>query len=138
LNAGSKAENVPPLVSEALGALLPPENEIASEVLNTQYLQAHSNDARAIIDAAWGARLLESNREEIENILFGTLNENVSLNLKVRSHGMLTRARLSCLSSRHKLFSIACMSLSHRVLMNSVWLVTSDLNIRLCSKRLTN
>ena len=70
------------VVSDALNALFP--GEMSLETYNAQYLQRHPTDAGAVLGAARGLEILGSPRDEIEGVLFGTLNPEVDLPLKVR------------------------------------------------------
>ncbi len=56
---------------------------MASEVYNAQYLQRHSDNASAILGAARGLQILGSPRDEIEGVVFGTLNPETDLPLEV-------------------------------------------------------
>jgi len=69
------------VVSDALNALIP--GEMSSETYNAQYLQRHSTSASAVLGAARGLQILGSPRDEIEGVLFGSLNPEVDLPLKI-------------------------------------------------------
>lgn len=77
---------LPPSVIDTLSSIVPPESEVSSEVLNAQYLQANPNNASAVLGAARSAHVLDAARDEVEATVFGTLNEGVSLDIKVREH----------------------------------------------------
>jgi len=68
------------VVSGALGFLI--AREMALEAYNAQYLQRHSNNSSAILGAARGLQILGSPRDEIEGVVFGTLNPETDLPLK--------------------------------------------------------
>ena len=69
------------VVSGALGSLI--TREMALETYNAQYLQRHSYDACAVLGAARGLRILGSPKDEIEGVVFSTLNPETDLPLKV-------------------------------------------------------
>jgi hypothetical protein len=56
---------------------------MALEVYNAQYLQRHSYNANAVLGAARGLQVLGSSRDEIEGVVFSTLNPETDLPLKV-------------------------------------------------------
>ena len=56
---------------------------MALETYNAQYLQRHSYNASAILGAARGLQILGSPRDEIEGVVFSTLNPDTDLPLKV-------------------------------------------------------
>ncbi|KAH9990949.1 NMDA receptor-regulated protein 1-domain-containing protein [Russula compacta] len=68
------------VVSVALETLI--TKEVTLEAYNTQYLQRHSANARAVLGAARGLQILGSPRDEIEGVVLGTLNPEVDLPLK--------------------------------------------------------
>jgi hypothetical protein len=69
------------VVSGALDALFP--GEMSLETYNAQYLQRHPTEARAVLGAAKGLQILGSPKDEVEGVLFGTLNPEMDLPLKV-------------------------------------------------------
>jgi peptide alpha-N-acetyltransferase len=69
------------VVSGALGSLI--TREMALETYNAQYLQRHSYNASAVLGAARGLQILGSPRDEIEGVVFSTLNPETDLPLKV-------------------------------------------------------
>ena len=69
------------VVSSALESLN--TREMALEAYNAQYLQRHSDNASAVLGAARGLQILGSTRDEIEGVVFGTLNPETDLPLKV-------------------------------------------------------
>ncbi|KAI0305165.1 NMDA receptor-regulated protein 1-domain-containing protein [Multifurca ochricompacta] len=69
------------VISIALEALI--TEKMTLEAYNAQYLQRHSASARAALGAARGLQILNSPRDEIEGVVFGTLNPQVDLPLKV-------------------------------------------------------
>ncbi|KZT00643.1 NMDA receptor-regulated protein 1a [Laetiporus sulphureus 93-53] len=69
-----------PVVSEALTKLLP--EELSLELYNSQYLQRHSTDARAILACAKVSHLLQAPRGEVEDATFAVLNPDVKLDIK--------------------------------------------------------
>jgi hypothetical protein len=76
------------VISDALATVA--TDEITSEVYNVQYLQRHSGNAEAVLGAAKALRILGGPRDEVEGIVFGTLNPEVDLPIKV-SHRRLFR-----------------------------------------------
>ncbi|KAI0037136.1 NMDA receptor-regulated protein 1-domain-containing protein [Vararia minispora EC-137] len=74
---GLTSRNCPPLTQ-----LLPSEEEASSEVLNARFLQLHARDARAILSAAKGARVIGAPVEEVEGIAMGALADGVEMDLK--------------------------------------------------------
>ena len=58
---------------------------MALETYNAQYLQRHSYNASAVLGAARGLQILGSPRDEIEGVVFSTLNPETDLPLKVRN-----------------------------------------------------
>ncbi|THH15248.1 hypothetical protein EW146_g5195 [Bondarzewia mesenterica] len=68
------------LISNALSSLLPVET--SSEAFNTAYLQRHPTDAQAVLASAKALRLLDSPRDEVENVVFSVLNPDVNLNIR--------------------------------------------------------
>lgn len=62
--------------------------EISLDAFNSQYLQRCSLSGRAILGAAKASRLLDTPREEVEQLLFTTLAEGVELGLEVRTSHM--------------------------------------------------
>lgn len=69
------------VVSGALESLI--TREMALEVYNAQYLQRHSYNASAVLGAARGLQILGNPRDEIEGVVFSTLNPETDLPLKV-------------------------------------------------------
>lgn len=74
------AELVGPVVTAALTNLLP--DELSLELFNSQYLQRHSTDARAILASAKVSRLLNAPKDEVESAVFAALNPDVQLDIK--------------------------------------------------------
>jgi hypothetical protein len=72
---------LPPPVANTLAALL---SDASSEVLNAQFLQQRGADARGVLGAARGARVLGAPVAEVEGIALGALAEGVKLDLEVR------------------------------------------------------
>jgi len=68
------------VVSGALESLI--TGEMALETYNAQYLQRHSCNASAVLGAARGLQILGSPRDEIEGVVFSTLNPETDLPLK--------------------------------------------------------
>lgn len=73
---------------------------MALEVYNAHYLQRNSYNASAVLGAARGLQVLGSPRDEIEGVVFGTLNPETDLPLKVSNviHcGACFRLNIRCL-----------------------------------------
>lgn len=58
-------------------------SEVSVETFNSQYLQRHSSDPRAVLAAAKALRILQSPLAEIEEAVFGLFAEGVKLNVTV-------------------------------------------------------
>ncbi|KAG6379644.1 NMDA receptor-regulated protein 1-domain-containing protein [Boletus reticuloceps] len=56
--------------------------EVSLEVFNSQYLQRHSLSASGILASAKVSQMLDTPREEVENLLFTTLTDGVQLRLE--------------------------------------------------------
>lgn len=69
------------MISDALATLA--TDEMTSEAYNVQYLQRHSGNARAVLGAAKALQILGGPRDEVEGVVFGTLNPEVDLPIKV-------------------------------------------------------
>ncbi|GBE89082.1 N-terminal acetyltransferase A complex subunit nat1 [Sparassis crispa] len=69
-----------PVVTSALARLLP--EELSLEVFNSQHLQQHSTDAKAILAVAKVSQLLQATREEVENAVFAILAPDVHMDIK--------------------------------------------------------
>ena len=69
------------MISDALATLA--TDEITSEAYNVQYLQRHSGNAGAVLGTAKALQMLGGPRDEVEGIVFGILNPEVDLSLKV-------------------------------------------------------
>ena len=76
-------EPIGPVVKEALTKLLP--DEVSLEHFNSQYLQKHSTNGRAILASAKVSRLLSSPADQVEASVFANFNPETSLDLKVFS-----------------------------------------------------
>lgn len=74
-------EPIGPVVNVAINKLLP--DEIPLSLFNSQYLQQHPTNARAILAAAKVMQLLSASREEVEGTLFTVLDPDVPLDIKV-------------------------------------------------------
>ena len=70
-----------PILNEWLTTLFP--EELSIDTFNSQYLQRHSTSAPAVLAVANVSWMLDASREELETILFATLDENVQLDIKV-------------------------------------------------------
>lgn len=69
------------MLKEFLSSIL--ANEVSLETHNSQYLQRHSSSAPAVLAASRVAQKLGAAREEVEAILFTTLQAEVQLDIKV-------------------------------------------------------
>ncbi|KAI9511423.1 NMDA receptor-regulated protein 1-domain-containing protein [Russula earlei] len=92
------------VVSDALETLI--TREMTLETYNAQYLQQNHLNARAILGAAWGLQILGSPRDEIEGVVFGTLNPQVVLPLKTALDVLSFLKDIS--SPRANEFRLAC------------------------------
>lgn len=63
-------------------------DEISLETYNSLYLQKHSSSAAAVFAVAKTLRKLDAAREEVEAVLFTTLDAGVELDIKVKSIGL--------------------------------------------------
>ncbi len=77
------------MISDALANQV--TDEMSSETYNVQYLQRHSSKAEAVLGAAKALRILGGPRDEVEGIVFGTLNPEVDLPLKVSHRWLFQR-----------------------------------------------
>jgi len=68
------------VISDALATLA--TDEMTSEAYNAQYLQRHSGNAGAVLGAAKALQILGGPRDEVEGIVFGTLNPDIDLPIK--------------------------------------------------------
>jgi hypothetical protein len=71
-----------PVFTEALSNLIPAE--VSLETFNSQYLQRHSTDGKAVLAAARVLRRLEAPLAEVESVLFGLFAQDVQLEIHVR------------------------------------------------------
>jgi N-alpha-acetyltransferase 15/16, NatA auxiliary subunit len=69
-------------LTESLSSVLP--DEISLETFNSQYLQKHSRSAGAVLATAQVSQKLDAAREEVEVVLFRTLETDVQLDIKVK------------------------------------------------------
>lgn len=74
-------EPVGPVVKDALAKLLP--DEVSLEHFNTQYLQKHSTDGRAILASVKVSRLLNAPADQVESSIFAVFNPETTFDLKV-------------------------------------------------------
>ena len=74
------------VISDVLATLA--TDEMSSEAYNVQYLQRHSCNAGAMLGAAKALQIIGGPRDEVEGIVFGILNPEVDLPIKV-SHRRL-------------------------------------------------
>ncbi|KLO11388.1 N-terminal acetyltransferase A, auxiliary subunit [Schizopora paradoxa] len=74
------SETIQSLVNQTLLKVLP--DEIALETLNSQYLQRHSDDPRAILAVADASTRIGTPLQEVEDTVFGILNPNVKNDVK--------------------------------------------------------
>lgn len=75
------AAPVGPVIEASLKALLP--DELSLEVFNSQYLQRHPGNAKVILAAAKSMHRLNSTMQEVEDTIFGVLNPEVNLDVRV-------------------------------------------------------
>lgn len=66
-----------PVFTDAVAKLVP--SEISLETFNSQYLQRHSTQPRAVLAAAKALRILQSPLAEIEEAVFALFAESVKL-----------------------------------------------------------
>ena len=76
-------------ISDALATIA--TDEMTLEAYNVQYLQRHSGNAGAVLGAAKGLQILGGSRDEVEGIVFGILNPEVDLSLKVSHRWLFQR-----------------------------------------------
>ena len=69
------------MISDALATLA--TDGMTPEAYNVQYLQQHSGNAGVVLGAAKALQILGGSRDEVEGIVFGILNPEVDLSLKV-------------------------------------------------------
>lgn len=69
-------------VTESLAKLL--LDEVALDTFNSQYLQKHPGNCKAVLAFAKAVRVLGGSQEEIENALFDQLRPEFSLDIEVR------------------------------------------------------
>lgn len=74
-------EPIGPVIAEALTSLIP--EEITLEVFNSEYLQQYPANAKVILASAKVSHQLQAPRTEVEDAIFGILNPEVSLDIKV-------------------------------------------------------
>ena len=77
------------MISDVLATVV--ANEITSEAYNAQYLQRHSGNAEAVLGAAKALHILGGPRDEVEGIVFGILNPEVDLPIKVSHRSLFQR-----------------------------------------------
>ncbi|KAI0064906.1 N-terminal acetyltransferase A auxiliary subunit [Artomyces pyxidatus] len=102
------------IVSNTLSSLLP--SELSSDLYNSQYLQRHPADARAVFSAARGLHLLDHPKEEVEDMIFGVLNREAHLQLKVALEVLAFLQGIR--SARAEEFRLAC---DQKFLLSSVF-----------------
>jgi hypothetical protein len=71
-----------PVFTEALSNLIPAE--VSLETFNSQYLQRHSTNGKAVLATARVLRRLEAPLVEVESVLFGLFAQDVQLEIYVR------------------------------------------------------
>jgi len=81
-----------PVLAESLSKILP--GEISLETFNSQYLQRHSSSALAVLASAKVSHQLQAPREEVEAVVFTTLNEDVQLDIKAKSQLVFSKLSL--------------------------------------------
>ena len=59
-------------------------SEVSLETFNSQYLQRHATEGRAVLAAARVLRRVEAPPAEVENVLFSLLGASVKLDINVR------------------------------------------------------
>ena len=89
-------------MSEALSSLLP--TEVSTEAFNSNYLQSHPANPHAILASAEVFRILDNPLEDVENTVFGALNPDVDLKVKVRYLEYMSIIRVSY---AHELFAFS-------------------------------
>lgn len=82
------------MISDALASVA--ADEITSEAYNAQYLQRHSGNAEAVLGAAKALHILGGPRDEVEGIVFGILNPEVDLPIKVSHRSLFQGASTHC------------------------------------------
>ncbi|KAI0689172.1 NMDA receptor-regulated protein 1-domain-containing protein [Cytidiella melzeri] len=97
---------VGPALTESLAKLLPAE--IALETFNSQYLQKHPGNPRAVLAFAKALQVLGGPPEEIENVLFEQLRPESSLDTKTAEQILLFLQGIK--SSRAENFRSSCDS----------------------------
>jgi hypothetical protein len=80
------------VISDALATIA--TDEITPETYNVQYLQRHSGNAETVLGAAKALRIFGGPRDEVEGLVFGILNPEVDLPIKV-SHRWLFQQGVS-------------------------------------------
>ncbi|KAI0727501.1 NMDA receptor-regulated protein 1-domain-containing protein [Fomitopsis betulina] len=80
LDPETSPEPVGPVVKDALAKLLPVE--VSLEHFNTQYLQKHSTDGRAILASVKVSRLLNAPADQVESSIFAVFNPETTFDLK--------------------------------------------------------
>ncbi|EMD34697.1 hypothetical protein CERSUDRAFT_86122 [Gelatoporia subvermispora B] len=98
------AAPVGPVVTSTITKLVPDEQSL--ELFNSQYLQQHSGNARAVLATAKASRLLQASQEEVENTLFTVLNPDVSFDIKTALGGLALLNEIK--SGRIEEFRTAC------------------------------
>lgn len=76
-------EPVRSVFEEAVKKLYPAE--VSLETFNSQYLQKHCQDPKAVIAAARASKILNAPVEEVDGTIFSLLNTDIKLGIKVRS-----------------------------------------------------
>jgi N-alpha-acetyltransferase 15/16, NatA auxiliary subunit len=69
-------------VGEILGENILPEG-LSVETYHSQFLQKHSHSASALLSCAQAAQILEAPKEEVESIIFSSLEEPVEGSIEV-------------------------------------------------------
>ncbi|EMD39382.1 hypothetical protein CERSUDRAFT_93416 [Gelatoporia subvermispora B] len=85
-----------PVVTSTITKLVLDEQSV--ELLNSQYLQQHSGNARAVLATAKASRLLQTSQGEVKNTLFTVLNPDVSFDIKPLYSRLLHHNAPSCFS----------------------------------------
>jgi hypothetical protein len=82
---GSSWESVPDTVLEVLkeGLARFYPDDLSSSVKNSTYLQQHGSEGQAVLAAAWATQPSGGSLEQAEEVLFRTLENDVSLSPKV-------------------------------------------------------
>ena len=92
------AAPIGPIIDASLKTILP--EELSLELYSSQYLQRHPGNAKFILAAAKGSYRLGGTLQELEDVVFGALNPEVELDLRVRcqllwSHDVILSGLLS-------------------------------------------